>query len=231
MAVFFTMRDIVFDTETTGLDPNDGHRVVEIACVELINLLPTGRELHLYCNPARDMPEDALQIHGLTTAFLADKPLFAAIADEFSGFVSGARLIAHNADFDMRFLQAEFNRCGRSPLGNEVVDTLALARRKFPGSPASLDALCRRFSIDLSERSKHGALIDTKLLAKVYLELMGGHQPDFALELDTVAAALSSGGAVQRMVRPARPHRPLDSELSAHQALVALLKNPLWQDS
>jgi DNA polymerase III subunit epsilon len=225
------MRDIVFDTETTGLDPAGGHRVVEIAGVELINLMPTGLELHVYCNPEREMPEDALQIHGLTTAFLADKPLFAEIADQFSDFVSGARLVAHNAEFDMRFLQAEFARCGRGTLDHEVVDTLALARRKFPGAPASLDALCRRFQIDLSERSKHGALIDTRLLAKVYLELMGGQQPNLALGLDPVASVLSSGRTAQRLIRLARPHQPLESELSAHQALVAMLKNPLWHES
>jgi DNA polymerase III subunit epsilon len=223
------MREIVLDTETTGLDPATGDRVVEVACVELINLLPTGRELHFYCNPERDMPEEAMAVHGLSSEFLSDKPLFADQADGFIAFMAGARLIAHNADFDVRFLQAELKRCGRARLGSEVVDTLQLARRKFPGSPASLDALCRRFAIDLSERTKHGALIDTRLLAKVYLELMGGQQPDLGLAAEARGNGFdATGGAARRAARPARPHAALESELTAHNALLAKLKDPLW---
>jgi DNA polymerase-3 subunit epsilon len=222
------MRDIVLDTETTGLDPADGHRVVEVACVELVNLLPTGRELHFYCNPERDMPEEALAIHGLSAEFLSDKPLFAAQAERFVAFMGDARLIAHNADFDVRFLQAELKTCGRKRLGCEVVDTLQLARRKFPGSPASLDALCRRFAIDLSERTKHGALIDTRLLAKVYLELMGGQQPDLGLATSRDGGSMTILGATRRTPRPARQHTVPEAELAAHRVLVEGLKDALW---
>ena len=222
------MRDIVLDTETTGLDPADGHRVVEVACVELVNLLPTGRELHFYCNPERDMPEEALAIHGLSAEFLSDKPLFAAQAERFVAFMGDARLIAHNADFDVRFLQAELKSCGRKRLGCEVVDTLQLARRKFPGSPASLDALCRRFAIDLSERTKHGALIDTRLLAKVYLELMGGQQPDLGLATGLDGTRLAALGVARRTPRSARQHPVPEAELAAHRLLVEGLKDALW---
>jgi DNA polymerase-3 subunit epsilon len=221
------MREIVLDTETTGLDPADGHRVVEVACVELVNLLPSGRELHFHCNPERDMPEDALAIHGLTSEFLSGKPVFAETAGRFIEFMQDARLVAHNADFDVRFLQAELKRCGRPRLACEVVDTLQLARRKFPGAPASLDALCRRFGIDLSERTKHGALIDTRLLAKVYLELMGGKQPVLGL----AAGPATADGPIdpaRRTARPARVHAASESELIAHKALIDALKDALW---
>jgi DNA polymerase-3 subunit epsilon len=222
------MREVVLDTETTGLDPADGHRVVEVACVELVNLLPTGVELHFYCNPERDMPVEAMAVHGLSREFLADKPLFADQVDKFLDFMAGARLVAHNAEFDVRFLQAELKACRRPRLTSEVVDTLALARRKFPGSPASLDALCRRFGIDLSERAKHGAMIDTKLLAKVYLELMGGQQPDLGLAAGAAAAKAAADGAVRRIPRPARPHAASAGEMAAHKLLIEGLKDSLW---
>lgn len=222
------MREVCLDTETTGLDPADGHRVVEVACVELYNLLPTGRELHFYCNPERDMPEEAKAVHGLSVEFLSDKPLFSDQAETFAAFMDGAKLIAHNADFDVRFLQAELVRCGRPKLGSQVVDTLQLARRKFPGSPASLDALCRRFGIDLSERTKHGALIDTRLLAKVYLELMGGQQPDLALAAEAVASGATAAVTAIRTARPARPHAASEAELAAHKAMVDGLKEAIW---
>ena len=222
------MREVCLDTETTGLDPADGHRVVEVACVELYNLLPTGRELHFYCNPERDMPEEAKAVHGLSVEFLSDKPLFSDQAETFAAFMDGAKLIAHNADFDVRFLQAELVRCGRPKLGSQVVDTLQLARRKFPGSPASLDALCRRFGIDLSERTKHGALIDTRLLAKVYLELMGGQQPDLALAAEAVASGATAAVTAIRAARPARPHAASEAELAAHKAMVDGLKEAIW---
>ena len=224
-------RIVVLDTETTGLDPANGHRVVEVACIELINLMPTGQELHFYCNPDRDMPEDAQAIHGLTGEFLATQPSFAEQAETFTAFMAGAAaLVAHNAEFDVRFLNSELRLCHREALRCTVVDTLALARRKYPGAPASLDALCRRFGIDLSERTKHGALIDTRLLARVYLELMGGLQPGLDLTAETVAAAAAAVAdlAARRVLRPARPHAPSDAELAAHEKMLATLKEPLW---
>ncbi len=222
------MREVCLDTETTGFDPAEGHRVVEVACVELYNLLPTGRELHFYCNPERDMPEEAQAVHGLSIDFLSDKPLFSDQAEAFVAFMDGAPLIAHNAEFDARFLQAELVRCGRPKLGSKIIDTLQMARRKFPGSPASLDALCRRFGIDLSERLKHGALIDTRLLAKVYLELMGGQQPGLALAAEAVSAAAQAAVIAIRTARPPRPHAASEAELAAHKAMVDGLKEAIW---
>jgi DNA polymerase III subunit epsilon len=221
------MREIVLDTETTGLDPAAGHRIVEIACMELLNHIPTGRSYQSYLNPERDIPADALAVHGLTAEFLSDKPRFVEIADALLEFIGEAPLVIHNAEFDVRFLNAEFQRLARSPLnGERIVDTLQIARQKFPGAPASLDALCRRFAIDNSTRTKHGALLDTELLADVYLELIGGRQA--GLELMTahrVTAALATAG---RTPRVARPHAPTEAELAAHAALVATLKNPIW---
>jgi DNA polymerase III subunit epsilon len=217
------MREIVLDTETTGLDPSGGHRIVEIACLELMHHVPTGRSLHRYLNPERDIPEDALAVHGLSQAFLADHPPFAAIADELLGFIGADRLVIHNAEFDLAFLNAELARLGRRPLGCAFVDTLGLARRRFPGAPNSLDALCRRFAIDLSERDKHGAEIDCGLLAAVYLELLGGRQPGLDFVLPSVVAATAD-----RVMRPPRPHAPLPEELAAHHAMLATLAQPLW---
>jgi len=221
------MREIVLDTETTGLDPTSGHRIVEIACLELLNHIPTGRIYQSYINPERDVPADAIAVHGLTVEFLSDKPRFAEIADTLLEFIADAPLVIHNAEFDVRFLNAEFQRLARLPLnGERVVDTLQIARQKFPGAPASLDALCRRFAIDNSTRIKHGALLDTELLADVYLELIGGRQA--GLELMTAAratAALATGG---RTPRVARPHAPTEAELVAHATLVGLLKDPIW---
>ena len=223
------MREIVLDTETTGLDPAAGHRIVEIACLELLNHIPTGRTYQSYVNPERDVPADAFAVHGLSVEFLSDKPCFAEIADKLVEFIADAPLVIHNAEFDVRFLNAEFQRLARPPLsGDRVVDTLQMARQKFPGAPASLDALCRRFAIDNSTRTKHGALLDIELLADVYLELIGGRQA--GLELMTAAratAALTAGG---RTPRVARPHAPSDTELAAHAALVAKLKDPIWSN-
>ncbi len=171
------MREVVIDTETTGLDPQEGHRIVEIACLELLHHVPTGRRLHRYVNPERDIPADAMMVHGLDAEFLAGHPPFAAIADAVTEFIAGDRLVIHNAEFDLAFLNAELARLGRGPVAGPFVDTLAVARRRFPGAPASLDALCRRFAIDLSSRDKHGAEIDCSLLAEVYIELLGGRQP------------------------------------------------------
>jgi DNA polymerase-3 subunit epsilon len=220
------MREIVFDTETTGLDPGDGHRIVEIACLELVNHLPTGAFFHCYLNPEREVPEDAFAVHGLSTEFLSEQRLFAAVAEDFLAFMRGAPLIAHNAEFDIRFVNAELRRLGRPPLACTVEDTLALERRRFPGAPASLDALCRRFGIDLSARDKHNAKLDCELLAAVYLELIGGRQPGLDLAVDAALAAAAV--AVPRPHRPARPHAASAEELAAHAAMLALLKQPIW---
>jgi len=223
------MREICLDTETTGFEPGEGHRMVELACVELVNLMPTGRELHLYFDPERDMPAEAEAVHGLSREFLTGKPKFIDLAHEFVDFMQDSRLVAHNAPFDVRFLNAELVRAGRPKLTCAVQDTLQLARNKFPGSPASLDALCRRFGIDLSERAKHGALIDTRLLAKVYLELMGGLQPGFSLAVDArVTAAAAAAVIANREPRAPRPHAPTPEEVAIHEAMIATLKEPVW---
>jgi DNA polymerase III subunit epsilon len=220
------MREVVLDTETTGLDPADGHRLVEIACIELFNHVPTGRALHRYLNPQRDMPAEALAVHGLTAEFLARHPPFGAVADELLAFIGDDRLIIHNAEFDLRFLNAELGRLARPPVRCEIEDTLILARRRYPGAQASLDALCRRFAIDLSGRSKHSAKLDCDLLAAVYLELIGGRQPGLDLAVANGAAGVIS--ALERPARPPRPHAPAKDELAAHALLLEKIKNPLW---
>jgi DNA polymerase III subunit epsilon len=217
------MREIVLDTETTGLDPAAGHRIVEIACIELVHHVPTGRKFHRYVNPERDIPEDALAVHGLTADFLARQPPFAAVVDELIAFVGSDRLVIHNAEFDLAFLNAELVRLHRQPIISPHIDTLGMARVRFPGAPASLDALCRRFAIDLSTRVEHGAEVDCELLAAVYLGLLGGRQPglDFALPADVVVAA-------ERVMRPPRPHAPSAEELIAHQAMLQIITEPIW---
>lgn len=221
------MREIVLDTETTGLDPAGGHRIVEVACLELLNHIPTGRTYQSYINPERDVPPDAIAVHGLSAEFLGDKPRFAEIVDKLVEFIGDAPLVIHNAEFDVRFLNAEFQRLARPPLGGErVVDTLQMARQKFPGAPASLDALCRRFAIDNTTRTKHGAQLDTELLADVYLELIGGRQA--GLELMAAAHATTALVIGGRTPRVARPHAPTEAELVAHAALVATLRDPIW---
>ena len=222
------MREIVLDTETTGLDPAAGHRVVEIACLELVNHLPTGRSYQCYLNPERDMPDDARSVHGLSSEFLADKPKFPEVADAFLAFLGDAPLVIHNAEFDINFLNAELTRAARPTLPPErAIDTLALARRKFPGAQASLDALCKRFEIDASERTYHGALIDCDLLSKVYLELIGGRQA--RLELAASVSAEHRDYRENRAFRAPRAHRANAEEVQAHAAMVATLKNPLWR--
>lgn len=220
------MREIVLDTETTGLEPSEGHRVIELACVELFNHLPTGRVFHRYVNPERDISAEAEEVHGLTAAFLAAHPPFAAVADELLAFIGSDRLIIHNAEFDLKFLNAELKRLNRAALVCDVEDTLLLAKRRYPGAPSSLDALCRRFSIDLTARTKHSAKLDCELLAAVYLELIGGRQP--GLDLAAAIAGARATGAVERPARPPRPHAPSVEELAAHAALLAKLKQPLW---
>jgi len=225
------LREIILDTETTGLDPFEGHRIVEIGCVKLVNTIPTGRTWHCYLNPERDMPQRAYEVHGLSTEFLRDMPRFAERADELIAFIEGAMLVMHNAAFDFAFLNAEFERVARPLLRwDRVMDTLALARRRHPGSPASLDALCRRYGIDLSEREQHGALLDCRLLAGVYVELVGGHQARLEFATNGAQAAILQANGQQVRPRPA-PLRPRISadERAAHLAFVSTLgADALW---
>ena len=223
------MREIVLDTETTGLSPAEGHRIVEIGCIELRNHVPTGQTFHRHVNPEMAMPSAAFEVHGLSDQFLADKPKFAAVADPFLDFIADSPLVIHNAAFDMAFVNAELARLERTPVpDSRAIDTVALARRKFPGAPASLDALCRRFGIDNTQRTVHGALLDAGLLAEVYLELLGGRQPGLGLAAAAAAAAGPVVSDAARAVRPPRPHAPTDDELAAHAAFVARLSDPVW---
>ena len=222
-------REIVLDTETTGLDPDAGHRIVEVACVELFGYVPTGRHFQRYVNPERAMPAEAQSIHGLTDELLAKQPAFGEIAGEFIEFIGDAPLVIHNASFDLKFLNAELTRSGRPRLQrSRAVDTVALARRRFPGAQVSLDALCKRFEIDASARTFHGALLDCQLLAEVYLELRGGRQPGFELNRAANPVAEAADPAA-RPVRPPRPHAPSAEELAAHEALLATIKDPIWR--
>jgi len=222
------MREIVLDTETTGLDPAKGDRLVEVAGLELLNHVPTGERFQRYVNPQRDVPEEAFRIHGLDAAFLAGHPVFAEIAGELMEFLGDARLVIHNAEFDIRFLDAELARLEHPPIDrSRVVDTLALARRRFPGAQASLDALCRRFDIDASARTLHGALLDCELLAEVYLQLCGGRQP--GLELVQGRGPEVEASRVGRPPRPPRAHAPSPEEAAAHDAMLERLEAPLWK--
>ncbi|MDJ0995204.1 MAG: DNA polymerase III subunit epsilon [Dinoroseobacter sp.] len=220
------MREIVLDTETTGFDPEGGDRIVEIGAVELHNHVPTGKVYHQYINPQRSMPQSAFEVHGLGDEFLADKPLFTEIAQAFLEFVGDAHLVIHNAAFDMKFLNAELSWVKRPQIPWErAIDTLAIARKKFPGSPASLDALCRRFNVDNSAREKHGALLDSEILAEVYLELIGGRQPDFMLSASS-SQARSDGQATSTQTRQRAqtlPPRITEAEAKAHREFVASL--------
>jgi DNA polymerase-3 subunit epsilon len=225
------LREIVLDTETTGLDPFDGHRVVEIGCVELINCIPTGRVWHAHVNPERDVPAAAFDVHGLSFEFLAAKPRFGELADDLLAFIEGGMLVMHNAAFDFAFLNAEFERVSLPLLRwDRVVDTLALARRRHPGAPCSLDALCKRYGVDLSEREKHGALVDCRLLAAVYVELVGGHQArlDFVVNGGQGALSAASGDGARARPDPLPP-RLTAEEADAHRAFVASLGgDALW---
>lgn len=227
------MREIVLDTETTGLNPYDTprHRIVEIGAVEVFNQVPTGKTYHQYIQPERDMPKEAFEVHGIGEDFLADKPLFAAIAQEFLDFVGDSQMVIHNAEFDMRFLNAELEWAGKPTLPNsQALDTLKIARRKFPGSPASLDALSRRFGVDNSARVKHGALLDSEILAEVYLELTGGKQPDFGLSQTKSSASQQQDDNWRPRPRSnALPSRLSDTEKAAHAAFVnALGADTVW---
>ena len=225
------MREIVLDTETTGLDPFDGHRVVEIGCIELLNRIPTGRVWHCHLNPEREVPFQAFEVHGLSSEFLRDKPRFGELADDMLTFIEGAMLVMHNAAFDFGFLNAELDRLARPLLRwDRVVDTLALARRRHPGAPCSLDALCKRYGVDLSEREKHSALLDCRLLTAVYVELVGGHQARLEFAVTGAEAALlgANQDAIKPRQRPLAP-RLTAAEIEAHRAFVATLgAEALW---
>ena len=226
------MREIVLDTETTGFDPETGDRIVEIGAVELHNHVPTGRTYHQYINPERDMPQEAFEVHGLGNDFLQDKPKFADIGQAFLDFAGDAKLVIHNAAFDMKFLNAELGWINLPKLPwEQAIDTLAIARKRFPGSPASLDALCRRFGIDNSSRTLHGALLDSEILAEVYLELIGGRQPDFSLSTSSSAGGGQSEEVWRAMPRPAAmPSRLTDAERTAHDSFVEKLgEDALWR--
>ena len=229
------MREIVFDTETTGLSPQNGDRMVEIGCVELFNRVETGRTFHSYFNPGRAMPSEAEAVHGLSDRFLSDKPVFGDVCEALLDFIGDSPLVAHNASFDFGFINHEFSHCGRpSVCTSRMVDTLAIARQKFPGAKHSLDALCTRFGVDRSLRIKHGALIDAQLLAQVYVELTGGRQIGLGLVAEVietesgVAAPLPDTGTIVATIRPPRPHAPSPEELERHAAFVATIKDPLW---
>ena len=221
------MRSILFDTETTGLNPMAGDRLIEVAALELINDLPTGESFHRFVDPERDIPEEASRVHGIYRDALIGKPLFAEIADDFLAFIGDSPLVAHNAPFDFGFLDAEFSRIGRPRLDRaRMIDTLAMAKQRFPGMPNSLDALCRRFSIDLSERTTHNALLDCRLLAEVYIELTGGRQRGLSLAAEQLATPIASYQPIQ--TRAPRPIIPTDAERTAHSTFIASLKEPLW---
>ena len=236
------MREIALDTETTGISPRDGHRIIEIGALELMHHLPTGRKLHLYINPERDIDDGAVAVHGITSDFLVDKPVFADIVDEFLAFVGDDPMVIHNASFDMGFINAELKRLDRPALPMaQSIDTLMMARKKFPGAQANLDALCRRFEIDNSHRDLHGALVDADLLASVYIELLGGRQPGLSLESNSQSQAGDQGAPNStdpdprfhldaKPMRTIRAHAPTAEELKAHEKFLEELKNPIWQN-
>lgn len=225
------MREIVLDTETTGMDPFSGDRIIEIGAVELVNHLPSGKTCQIYINPEREIPAEATAVHGITNEFVKDKPTFSECYSEFIDFIGdNYTLVIHNAEFDMKFLNWELKNVGHAPLPwNRVVDSLAMARNKFPGSPANLDALCRRFNIDNTSRTYHGALLDSELLAEVYLELLGGRQRGLSLG-DNKNSTDDNGVAIvkERKYREPRPHTASEEELAAHAKFLEELKDPLW---
>ncbi len=223
------MREIALDTETTGLDPVAGHRIIEIGCVEMIDRIRTGKSYQAYINPQREVPEEAFRVHGISNVFLKDKPIFSAVVQDWLAFIGDSRLVIHNAQFDMKFLNHELGLLKLAPIPFErATDTISIARRKFPGAPAKLDALCKRFNIDLSARTYHGALLDAELLADVYLELMGGRQG--AMQLDaapTVAAAVTE--VAQAIAIPRRSFPVSEEEMAAHATFLKQIKNSIWE--
>jgi DNA polymerase-3 subunit epsilon len=227
------MREVILDTETTGLDPAKGDRLIEIGCLEIVNLIPTGNTFHRYINPQRPVSAGAVAVHGITDTFLADKPTFAQIVDEFVAFIGESRLVIHNAPFDKSFIDAELKLLGRPPLeADRIVDTLALARRKHPGSPNSLDALCQRYGVENGHRKKHGALLDAELLSEIYVDLTGGRQAGFDL---TEGKQRDAGAATVKAAVTARP-APLESRLEQtaakdHEKFIETLgASPIWKD-
>ena len=227
------MREIIFDTETTGLDPKSGDRLVEIGCIEMVNRVPTGATFQAYFHPDRDMPAAAEAVHGLSITFLSDKPRFHERAHELLEFLGDSMLVAHNAGFDFGFVNSELEMCGLAHLGRErMIDTVQLARVRHPGAKLSLDALCTRYGIDRSHRTRHGALLDAELLAQVYVELTGGRQIGLSLAASNGDLVVPAHAGLQRQLlfRPARPHRPSEAELAAHAAFLETVKAPLWLD-
>ena len=225
------VREIVLDTETTGLDPRQGHRIVEVGCLELINHIPTDRHFHRYINPECDISDEAVAVHGLTRERLSKEPVFAAIAGDFLDFIGDSKLIIHNADFDVGFLNWELAALGLPQMPSDrATCTVKLARRRFPGAPASLDALCRRFGVDNSGRTLHGALLDAQLLAECYVELLGGRQQGLALAVQAAAVSLAAGSTTA-IQRTPRAHSPSEEEVAAHAAMVASLKTALWLEA
>jgi DNA polymerase-3 subunit epsilon len=225
------MREIIFDTETTGLDPKTGDRMVEIGCIEMYNRIVTGRTFHAYFNPGRSMPAEAEAVHGLSDVFLADKPSFSERVHELIEFIADSPLIAHNAGFDFGFLDAEFSICGHPPVcRTRMIDTVALARVRHPGAKLSLDALCSRYGIDRSHRTKHGALLDAELLAQVYVELCGGRQIGLELVAETTSASISAQPLFrrERPFRAPRVHTASPEELAAHLGFLATIDTPIW---
>jgi DNA polymerase-3 subunit epsilon len=226
------MREIIFDTETTGLNPAGGDRMVEIGCIELINRVETGRTFHAYFNPERPMPSEAEAVHGLSEIFLSDKPRFSDKVEELLEFIGDAPLIAHNASFDFGFLNHELQRCARDPVCmSRMIDTLLLARTRHPGAKHSLDALCARFGVDRSQRVKHGALLDAQLLCQIYVELTGGRQIGLSLSHASLATdeEVATSIRMERVVRPPRPHAPSEEERTRHRSFIARLTSPLWE--
>lgn len=224
------MREIILDTETTGLDPFDGHRVIEIGCVEMINRVKTGSYYHCYINPERDVPREAFLVHGISYEFLKDKKVFKDIAEEFIEYIADSTLVIHNAKFDLKFLNYELSNIGIADLSEaRVVDTLNVARKTFPGSPASLDSLCKRYKIDLSKREKHGALLDAELLADVYINLMGGKQSKLEF-IEEKRNRLVNAMKVPKQFKEPRNFSVSQEEANAHQEIIKMMKNPVWSE-
>ena len=222
------MREIALDTETTGLDPESGHRIVEIGCVEMIGRIKTGEVFHVYLNPDRDVPEEAFRVHGISTDFLKDKPRFSEKVDEFLRFIGDSQLVIHNAAFDMKFINAELRKVNKEEIPmSRSIDTVIMARKKFPGSPANLDALCKRFNIDLSARTKHGALLDAELLSDVYLELTGGRQAKLSLKAES-ELVVEAGMVKRTEVLEARVFAASPEELAAHENFLKKIKDAIW---